>query len=79
MEAIRITQKPKRGSITIKLPAELRKQELLEVIILPVEKIPVKKEVIDIKRLKGSVKLNMTVDEIERECEKMRDEWNKGF
>jgi hypothetical protein len=79
MEAIRITQKPKRGSITIKLPAELRKQELLEVIILPVEKTPVRKEAIDIKRLKGSVKLNMTVDEIERECEKMRDEWNKGF
>jgi hypothetical protein len=79
MEAIRITKKPKKGLITIKLPAELSNKELLEVIVLPVERSSAIKEAIDIKKLKGAVNLNMTVEEIEQECEKMRKEWNRGF
>ncbi len=79
MKALRIKQKPKNGLLVIHLPENFRKHELMEIIILPYEEetIPAKK--IDVKKLKGSVDLNMTVEEIEHECERMRAEWNRGF
>ena len=79
MEAMRITKKPKKGSITIKLPKELSDKELLEIIVLPVEENSVSDVTIDVKKLKGAVKLNMSIEEIEQECNKMRKEWNRGF
>jgi|GEM_PF-995444 len=79
MEAMRITQRPKKGLITIKLPERLSKTKLVEVIILPVEEDAPKKTIEDIRKLKSSIKMKMSLNEVEQECEKMREEWNKDF
>jgi hypothetical protein len=79
MEAIRITQKPHKGAVTIKLPTELSRKKLLEIIILPVEEKTVKKQSTNIGKLEGSINLNLTVDEIEQECRGMREQWKKAI
>jgi len=51
----------------------------LEVIILPYEEKTKKPKVFDPTKFRGVGKLNMTVEEIDRECRRLRDEWDRGF
>jgi hypothetical protein len=79
MEAVRFVGTPRRGKITIDLPIELKNKKKLEIIILPYEDKTKKPKAFDPTKFKGVGKLNMTVEEIDRECRKLRDEWDRGF
>ncbi len=79
MEAVRIVESPQGGKITIDLPIELKNKKKLEVIILPYEEKTKKSKVFDPTKFRGVGKLNMTVEEIDRECRRLRDEWDRGF
>jgi hypothetical protein len=79
MEALRVLKKPENGTITITLPDKLKDQDELEIIVLPVEKKVKKKKDFDPRKYFGVAKLNMTIEEIDEECKKMRDEWDRGF
>jgi hypothetical protein len=79
MEAVRFVESPQGGKITIDLPIELKNKKKLEIIILPYEDKTKKPRPFDPKKFKGVGKLNMSVEEIDRECRRLRDEWNRGF
>ena len=79
MEAVRFVESPQGGKITIDLPIELKNKKKLEIIILPYEDKTKKPRSFDPKKFKGVGKLNMSVEEIDRECRRLRDEWNRGF
>ena len=79
MEAIRILKKPKNGTVTIPLPEQLKNQKRLEIIVLPVEEKNETKKKFDPREFYGAANLNMRVDEIDKECPKMRDEWERDF
>ncbi len=79
MEALRIVTNPKNGKIVIEMPKGLREEKAVEVIVLPFENQPEKEKKLDPRKFRGKGKLNMTADEIDRECQKLRDEWNRGF
>ena len=79
MKVLRVTQKAKNGKLVIRLPEEYGKHDLMDIIIFPHSERPSSKSKIDVKKLKGSVNLNMTVEQIEEECRKMRSEWDRGF
>lgn len=79
MEALRIVQKPHKGRITINLPEELRIQNKVEIIILPFEEETKPQKKFDPREFKGASKLNMTIEEIDQECRKLREEWDRGF
>lgn len=79
MEALRIIKSPKKGKITITLPDDLKTEERLEVIILPAGEGKKISEGFEPGQFKGAVKLGMSIEEIDRECRKMRDEWERGF
>jgi hypothetical protein len=79
MEALRIVQRPRNGRITIKLPEELRIKNKVEIIILPFEEEPKPQKRFDPREFKGASNLNMTIEEIDQECKKLRDEWDRGF
>lgn len=78
MEALRVIKTPKKGKITITLPEELRTRERLEVIVLPAEEGAVARD-FDPTQFRGSIKLGMSLEQIDRQCRKMRDEWERGF
>lgn len=79
MEAVRFVESPTGGKITIDLPIELKNKKKLEIIILPYEDKTKKPKTFDPTKFKGAGKLNMTVEEIDRECQRLRDEWDRGF
>ena len=79
MEALRIVAKPENGRIVIDMPEELKEEKAVEIIVLPYENHSRKGRKLDPKRFRGSGKLNMTVEEIDREFQKLTDEWNRGF
>jgi len=56
-----------------------RKKKKLEIIVLPYEGKEKKKKSFDPKKFKGAGKLDMTVEEIDSECRKLRDEWDRNF
>jgi hypothetical protein len=51
----------------------------LEIIILPYEDKSKKPKAFDPTKFRGVGKLNMTVEEIDRECRRLRDEWDRPF
>ena len=79
MEAVRFVESPRGGKITIDLPIELKNKKKLEIIILPYEDKTKKPKTFDPTKFKGVGKLNMTLEEIDRECQRLRDEWDRGF
>lgn len=79
MEALRIVQKPTKGKITIGLPEDLWIKSKIEIIILPFEDEPAPQKKFDPRKFKGASNLNMTIEEIDQECRKLRDEWDRGF
>lgn len=79
MEALRFVESTRNGKITINLPVGLRAKKKVEIIILPYEDNEKKKKAFEPTKFRGMGKLNMTVDEVERECQKLRDEWNRNF
>jgi hypothetical protein len=78
MEAMRFVESPQNGVVTIYLPYELQVKEKLEIIVMPYEEKK-KKKAFDPKKFKGAGKLNKTSEEIDRECRKLRDEWERNF
>jgi len=79
MEAMRFIETPQDGKVTIYLPYELKTQKKVEIIVIPYEDKGKKKKTFDPKKFKGAGKLNMTVEEIDSECRKLRDEWDRKF
>lgn len=79
MEALRLIKSPKKGKITITLPDDLKTEERLEVIILPAGEGKKITKGFEPRQFKGAAKLDMSIKEIDRECQKMRDEWKRGF
>jgi hypothetical protein len=79
MKAVRFVESPRGGKITIDLPIELKNKKKLEIIIPPYEDKTKKSKTFDPTKFKGVGKLNMTVEEIDRECQRLRDEWDRGF
>ncbi|NOY59535.1 MAG: hypothetical protein GXO75_11500 [Calditrichaeota bacterium] len=80
MEAIRIIKRPVNGEITIDLPASFTNEEV-EVIVMPVQKdrnITDESE-FDPEKYRGALKVDMSIEQIEQECKKMRDEWDRDF
>ncbi|MBC8186407.1 hypothetical protein H8E88_35445 [candidate division KSB1 bacterium] len=53
MEALRVFKKPENGRITITLPDTLKDQEMLEIIVLPVEEKEEKKKDFDSRKYFG--------------------------
>jgi len=79
MEALRILQRPQNGRITIDLPAEFPKQEVVEIIILSLVEAKEEKKHFDPRKFFGAANLNMTEEEIDQQCRKLRDEWERTF
>ena len=79
MEALRVLKKPENGAVTIALPERLKNHKELEIIVLPVEQKTETKKKLDPKQFYGAANLNMTIEEIAVECQKMRDEWERDF
>jgi hypothetical protein len=79
MVALRLVKSPENGRIIIDLPASLRREKKLEIIVLPFETEWKQKKNFDPREFKGAGKLNMTIEEINQECKKMRDEWQRSF
>ncbi|HEX9973960.1 MAG TPA: hypothetical protein VGD14_17955 [bacterium] len=79
MVALRIIKSPENGRIIIDLPVSLRREKKLEIIVLPFGTEQKQKTSFDPREFKGAGKLNMTVEEIDQECKKMRDEWERSF
>ena len=78
MEVLRLIKKPENGSIMIHLPDYLKNQKQLEIIILPIEERKITKQ-FDPKEFYNTAHLNLTVDEIAEESQKMRSEWERNF
>ena len=80
MVALRLVKIPENGRIIIDLPVSLRREKKLEIIVLPFEtEQKQKKTNFDPREFKGAGKLNMTIQEIDQECKKMRNEWERSF
>lgn len=81
MEAIRIVEHPRDGKIVINLPRKLKTQKSLEIIIFPYEETVKKKQekTFDPRKFRGAANLDMTNDEIDQECRKLREEWDRNF
>jgi len=79
MNALRVIQRPINGRITIDLPDEFLIQEEVVIIVLPYMEKPKQKKAFDPTEFRGAAKLNMTVEEIDQECRKLRDEWERDF
>lgn len=79
MVALRLVKSPKNNRIIIDLPVSLRREKKLEIIVLPFEAEQKQKAKFDPREFKGAGKLNMTIEEIDQECRKMRDEWERNF
>ncbi len=73
-------KKPVNGEITIDLPESLADEEV-EVIVLPVQNdgSNVDERVFNPAKYRGALKVKMSLDQVERECKEMRDEWNRDF
>jgi len=78
MEALRIIQKPVNQKITIELPKSFGDEEV-EIIVLPVVKENGRHKKIDPTQYRGAIKLDMSEEEIAKECQKLRAEWERDF
>lgn len=82
MEAMRFVTYPENGKITIDLPNTFKKKKKLEIIVLPYvpyEENEKKKKIVDPRKFRGTAKLNMTIEEIDSRCAKLRDEWERNI
>ena len=82
MEAMRFVEHPKDGKITIDLPNSLKTKKKLEIIVLPYvpyEEKEKKEKVFDPREFRGAARLNMTPEEIDRQCAEIRDEWERNI
>ena len=79
MVALRLVKSPENDRIIIDLPVSLRREKKLEIIVLPFETEQKQKTNFDPREFKGTGKLNMTIEEIDQECKRMRDEWERNF
>jgi hypothetical protein len=81
MEAMRFVEHPKDGKITIDLPDSLKKKKKLEIIVLPYVPYEEKetKKAFDPRKFRGAAKLNMSLEEIDRQCATLRDEWERNI
>jgi len=79
MVALRLVKSPKNGRIIIDLPVSFRQEKKLEIIIFPFETKQQRQENFDPREFKGVGKLNMTIEQIDEECKKMRYEWERNF
>ena len=79
MVALRLIKSPENGRIIIDLPVSLKQEKKLEIIVLPFETEQKQKINFDPRKFKGVGKLNMTIEEIDKEFRKMRDEWERSF
>ena len=79
MEALRIVKRPFNGRITIDLPDEFPIQNQVEIIVLPYIEKKENKKKFDPREFFGAAHLNMTEEEIDQECQKLRDEWERNF
>ena len=61
------------------MPEEFLTQEEVEIIVLPYAEEPEKKKTFDPSKFRGAANLDMTVEEIDLECRKLRDEWERNF
>ena len=75
MEAFRVIQIPQNGQVTITLPAHLRNQSQLEVIIRPLD--DTERKSFDPKEFKGQLQLHLRIEEIATLCQELREEWNR--
>lgn len=79
MEALRQILRPHNRKIIITLPEILADNDEVEVIVLPKSEKKQKKGSLDIKKFRGALKIDLAVEEIADECQKMRDEWERDF
>jgi hypothetical protein len=79
MEPIRIIHRPKDCFVTFQLPKPLIDQERIEIIVMPYKEKVKSKKKFDPREFKGAANLNMSIDEVDDECKKMRAEWNRDF
>lgn len=82
MEAMRYVEHPKDGKITIDLPDSLKMKKQVEIIVLPYvpfKEKEKKKKAFDPRKFRGAAKLNMTPEEIDRQCATLRDEWERNI
>jgi hypothetical protein len=79
MEALRIVQRPQNGRITIDLPAEFPIQEEVEIIVLPFKEKKEDKKTFDPRKFFGAANLNISEEQIDQQCRKLRDEWERNF
>ncbi|MEI7638501.1 MAG: hypothetical protein WCJ37_14420 [Syntrophus sp. (in: bacteria)] len=78
MEAFRVVETPVNRTLTIRLPGTFGDGPV-EVIILPTaDEIKTGKS-FNPHDFFGITKLDMTEAEIDKECRKVREEWNRGF
>lgn len=95
MEAIRQIVKPHNHKITITLPNIFEDKEVEVIILPSDETIntaakkdlkstelnstDLKSTEFDPEEYVGSLNTGLTIDKIDEECKKMREEWNRGF
>jgi hypothetical protein len=79
MEELRMIKRPRNGRVTINLPVEFPSQEKVEIIILPYREKKETQKKFDPREFFGAAHLNMTEDEIDQKCKKLRDEWERNF
>ena len=78
MEALHLVKKPESGVITIRLPNSFKSHNLIEIILKPVEVVPIeKKSAFDPREFRGIWK-NMEID-VDSVSRKMRQEWERDF
>ena len=75
MEVFRVIQIPHDGQVTVTLPAHLKDQSKLEVIIRPLD--DAERKPFDPKAFKGQLQLRLRTEEIATLCQELREEWNK--
>lgn len=78
MEAFRIIKKPTRRKITITLPKSFSDSPV-EVILLPVGEKQESPPVSNPEDYYGIGKSTLSIDEIDRELHKLRDEWERDI
>jgi hypothetical protein len=80
MEAIRKIMRVKDNTLTVTLPDNYNDKEV-ELIILPAEDhLQVSEEPVDyFSKYYGSMKTNMSVEEIDQKLKELREEWNRDI
>ena len=76
MQAIRKRIKAENCTLNIAIPKALRDMEL-DVIILPAEPLSESEKKLDPVHYKGALKVDLTNEEIDRDIDRGRDEWER--